>query len=29
MAYAPYMEFEIIPVRMIDESVENILKYYG
>jgi len=29
LAYSPWMEFEIIPIRMIDESVGDILKYYG
>lgn len=29
LAYAPYMEFEIIPIRMVDEAVGDILKYYS
>ena len=29
MAYSPYMEFEIIPIRLVDEAVGDILKYYG
>jgi hypothetical protein len=29
MFYAPYREFEIIPVRMVDDAVGDILKYYG
>lgn len=29
MAYAPYMEFEILPIRMVDEAVADILKHYG
>lgn len=29
MVYAPYREFEIIPVRMVDDAVGDILKYYG
>jgi hypothetical protein len=29
LAYAPFMEFEIIPIRMVDEAVGDILKYYS
>jgi hypothetical protein len=29
MAYAPFMEFEILPVRKAEEAVPDILKHYG
>ncbi|MGD0852363.1 MAG: DUF3303 family protein [Acidimicrobiales bacterium] len=29
MAYAPYMMFEILPVRKVEEAVTDILKHYG
>jgi hypothetical protein len=29
MAYFPYMEFDIVPIRTVEESVPDLLKYYG
>ena len=29
LAYSPWMEFEILPIRMIDDSVADLLKYFG
>ena len=29
LAYSPWMEFDIIPIRMIDDAVPDLLKYYG
>ncbi|HEY2427427.1 MAG TPA: DUF3303 family protein, partial [Acidimicrobiales bacterium] len=29
LAYAPWMEFEIVPIRTIDDAVPDLLKYYG
>ena len=29
MAYGPYMEFEILPIRTAEESIPDLLKHYG
>ena len=29
MAYSPFMEFEILPIRTVEEAVPDLLKYFG
>lgn len=29
LAYGPYMDFDIVPIRTVEEAVPELLKHYG